>query len=135
MAKRRKGDIDSANIVSGKRAIKPSNKILKKIPIPAYQRKDFNHSNKAQNLYKYMMSKDGRKACKDKMLYKKKYPHNPGFPELSITGEDICQQLGPGSSQCEQETLGIVLEEWKRMEVYNTEEKFILPTSFTNVSF
>ena len=82
-----------------------------------------------------MMSKDGREACKDKKLYKKKYPHNPSFLDLSITGEDICQQLGPGSSQCEQETLGIVLEEWKRMEVYNTEEKFILPTSFVHVSF
>ena len=82
-----------------------------------------------------MMSKDGREACKDKKLYKKKDPHNPGFPDLSITGEDICQQLGPGSSYCEQEILGIVLEEWKRMEVYNTEEKFILNGTFTNVSF
>ena len=69
------------------------------------------------------------------MLYKKKHPNNPEFPELSITGYEICKQLGPGSAQCEQETLGIVLEEWKRMEVYNTEEKIILPTSFANVSF
>ena len=133
--KRRKGDIDSANIVSGKRAIKPSNKILNKIPIPIYQHKDFSQSNKAQNLYKYMMSKDGKEACKDKKLYKKKYPHDPTFPPLTITGEQISMQLAPGFSECEQEILGIVLEEWKRMEVSNTEEKFILHASFTNISF
>ena len=59
----------------------------------------------------------------DKKLYKKAYVHDPDFQALAITGKELYEQLGPGSSECESEIMGIVLEEWKRMQVYNTKEK------------